>query len=204
MTLRILSLGVALLALAACPDATPTAAKSSDRWRQPLDPVASKSFCEKVFPFDGPGAKRYAAPPTRPLPPSAVSPRQPVANAWTWVNLWATWCEPCRDEMPLLGRWKDVLGREGAPINLELLSLDEPENGDVLAKAIAKGLPGPVSWLQDEAAMAPFLEGMLQVDKAAALPIHALVDPSGALRCVRVGAVHQGDYGAVRALILGQ
>ena len=43
----------------------------------------------------------------------------------------------------------------------------------------------------------------LGVDAGAALPVHALVDPAGALRCVRVGAIHDRDYGAVKALLAG-
>jgi hypothetical protein len=35
----------------------------------------------------------------------------------------------------------------------------------------------------------------------ASIPIHALVDPSGALRCVRVGSIHAQDYGAARELM---
>jgi hypothetical protein len=33
--------------------------------------------------------------------------------------------------------------------------------------------------------------------------VHALVDPTGALRCVRVGSIHEQDYGAARDLISG-
>ena len=28
----------------------------------------------------------------------------PSASAWTWLNLWATWCTPCVEEMDLLRR----------------------------------------------------------------------------------------------------
>ena len=41
------------------------------------------------------------------------------------VNLWATWCRPCLEEMPLLAR----LAREtNAPLEVILLSLDKTED----------------------------------------------------------------------------
>jgi hypothetical protein len=33
------------------------------------------------------------------------------------------------------------------------------------------------------------------------IPVHALVDASGWLRCVRVGAIHEQDYAAVKGLL---
>ena len=102
--------------------------------------------------------------------------------------------------MGLLARWQSALGREGREMVLDLLSVDALDAEEALRKALAGGLPGPVRWLRSPDDLGAFLDA-LGVDRAAALPIHALVDPSGMLRCVRVGAVHERDYGAVRALL---
>lgn len=42
------------------------------------------------------------------------------------VNFWATWCEPCRDEMPSIQRLKKKLA--GKPFVVLAVNLDEPES----------------------------------------------------------------------------
>ncbi len=166
---------------------------------------AAGRFCEKSYPAKGEGSVQYEPAPTRPLPVAGESspPEGPApAGAWTWVNVWATWCTPCLDEMALLGRWRKGLSSAGTPLQLELLSVDQTEASDALAKTIRSGLPGPARWLRSAEDLEPFMK-KLGVDAGAALPVHALVDPAGALRCVRVGAIHDRDYGAVKALLAG-
>jgi len=40
------------------------------------------------------------------------------------VNFWATWCAPCRDEMPSIGRLRQSL--EGRPFEVLAVNLGEP------------------------------------------------------------------------------
>jgi len=162
--------------------------------------AAARRFCEKTYPASGPTARRFTPGPTRPLPAGSKRPTAPPAGAWRWVNVWATWCAPCLAEMGLLASWRAALEREGRAVALDLLTVDAPEAEEALRRVLAKGLPGPVRWLRSPDDLGPFLDA-LGVDRSAALPIHALVDPAGMLRCVRVGAVHERDYGAVRALV---
>jgi peroxiredoxin len=42
------------------------------------------------------------------------------------VNFWATWCAPCRDEMPSIQELKRKLG--GRPFAVLAVNLDEPES----------------------------------------------------------------------------
>lgn len=41
------------------------------------------------------------------------------------VNFWATWCEPCRQEMPSMQRLRDKLARK--PFAVLAVNVDEPE-----------------------------------------------------------------------------
>jgi thiol-disulfide isomerase/thioredoxin len=160
--------------------------------------AASSSFCERSFPKSGEQSRRYVPPALRPLASGDGAPSPP--NRWIWLNLWATWCTPCIEEMALLRRWKDGFAREGIQVAFELLSIDDSSQGKALNAWRSRDLPGPIRWIRSEEDLAPLLSS-LGVGGDASIPIHALVDPSGLLRCVRVGAIHEQDYGAVRQLL---
>jgi thiol-disulfide isomerase/thioredoxin len=194
----------ALVALAlACREPSPPEGIAPERFagvrRRDAEPAAAASaFCERTWP-SGDAGRRWSAPPLRPLG-TAAAVAAPARGAWTWVNLWATWCTPCVEEMGLLGRWREALAREGVPIGFELLSIDEPEQEAALAAWGAKGLPGPIRWLRSPQDL-PALLDALGVERDAMIPIHALVDAAGFVRCVRVGAIHEQDYAAVKRLL---
>jgi thiol-disulfide isomerase/thioredoxin len=44
------------------------------------------------------------------------------------VNFWATWCEPCRDEYPLINE----LAKQYAPNGLQVVGVNFDEDGDVV------------------------------------------------------------------------
>jgi thiol-disulfide isomerase/thioredoxin len=201
----VLLLGLALPA--GCREQPPSAAEAlPERFagvRKQAAPAAEqRAFCEKSYPAAGEGARRWVSPPLRPLPgpEDRAGAAGPGGGGWTWVNLWATWCAPCVEEMELLGRWRDGLARDGVPVSFELLSIDEVEQEKELVAWRTKGLPGAIRWLRSGADLAPLLDA-LGVARDAMIPVHALVDPSGALRCVRVGAIHEQDYAAVKGLV---
>lgn len=207
--MKLLSIGMALVFTLGCGDkgaepAAPTsrraAAVKAEKSAGPINDQAG--FCEKAYPKSGPEARPFTWPPQRPLPGKEVAEAPQAAGGWTYLNVWATWCAPCLAEMGLLGRWSQAINQEGSPLALELLTIDVPAAAEDVQKRIDAGLPGRVRWLRDEADFGPFLDG-LGVDRNAAIPIHALIDPQGMLRCVRVGAISGQDYAAVKAILAG-
>ena len=71
-----------------------------------------------------------------------------------------------------------------------------------LEKALQRTIPGQVRWLRNGNDLPAFLEG-LGVAKDSAIPVHALVDPKGMVRCVRVGSVSEEAFGSIKTILQG-
>lgn len=190
---------LAVSLLTACADEKPAsqpagnsrfAAVKSDK----NTPKAASTFCERVY--DVSEAKKFVDPAEKAIP--GYTATKAVDGRWRWVNLWATWCQPCVEEMALLGKWKAALEKDVAPLELELWSVDAEEKD--LVDWLKKPMPGHVRWVKSPEDLNALL-GQLGLDKNSAIPIHALVDAEDRLRCVRVGSVHDADYPAVKALL---
>lgn len=158
---------------------------------------ASKIFCERSY---ASGTKPWVAPPSRPVPAGAKSVA--VEKGWRWINFWASWCGPCVEEFPLLSRWEKALSADGKALSFELWSIDEEQEPfeKALAQHRSRFPPAEMHWLRS----GDDLEGLfasLGIGADSAIPVHALVDPAGDLRCVRVGSVSEGDYGSIKALV---
>lgn len=198
---RVALLAVACL-LVACEPSTPEG-QAPSRFasvRKEANARAAAAFCEKQWPAEAAGARRYAEIPERPVP-GAPAAAAASGRSWKWINLWATWCLPCVEEIGLLGRWKSSLERDGIALDLELWSVDD--DGAKLVDYLEEtAMPGRVRWLR-AAKDLPAVLGSLGVDQTSAIPVHALVDGGGNLRCVRVGSVHDEDYGAVKTMLSG-
>lgn len=189
----------AALLLAACGGGGPAPAPSRyDAVRSAPGRTQTKQWCDALFPAEsGPVLE---IPPLSPALPGGVTPRL-APGRWTWINVWATWCVPCRRELPLLTRWRHRLVEAGVPIDLWFLSVDEKADDvrqfvsaspDVAGAAVARlGGVGPLArWLAPTLGAAPD-----------SIPIQLIVTPAGRLRCARVGTVDDGDWSAVRDLL---
>jgi thiol-disulfide isomerase/thioredoxin len=136
----------------------------------------------------------------KPLPPNELPSG---AGAWTWINFWAAWCAPCREEIPRLKRWERELATATPSLRLVFVSLDDDERqlNAFLAEQPSSGLRSTY-WLKEGKQREDWLaEAKLEADPE--LPAHLLVDPSGKVRCKVQGAVEDSDFDRVRAIVGG-
>lgn len=100
------------------------------------------------------------------------------------LNYWATWCAPCRREMPALQRVHEQLGPRG--LKLVAISTDDAPTHDVREYAKAMGLTIPI--IHDVAPHA--LENLYLVQ---GLPTTFIIDKKGRIALKVMGAREWDD-----------
>jgi len=107
------------------------------------------------------------------------------------LNIWATWCKPCRQEMPAL----DTLERRHAAAGLTVVgvSIDEPGERDRIAPFAQELGASYTLWHDpDDRVSSTFL--------AIGVPASYLIDRDGTLRWRHVGPVTADDPALTAAL----
>ncbi len=96
------------------------------------------------------------------------------------VNLWATWCPPCREEMPALLRFYEAYKSDG----FILIAINQEESPDIVQSFVDDyGLTFPV-WLdEDYIAQQEF--------KTMNLPSSYVIDRDGQVRLMWIGGISQ-------------
>lgn len=139
-----------------------------------------------------------AAPPTKLAPVDELAYPKTVAakkGKVVLVNFWATWCVPCRKEMPQLAKMADSLRAKG--FELITISADEPEDEKTALEFLAKaGIPDP-AWMRRAKNDDKFINA-IDPNWGGALPALILYDKTGKRIKTWIG---ESDLKAVEAEI---
>jgi thiol-disulfide isomerase/thioredoxin len=136
---------------------------------------------------------------------SLLSEKLPVGPGhWTWVNLWAAWCVPCREEIPRLKSWEAKTAGERVPLRVSFISIDD--DGRQLETFLGAQPAGGLNatyWLHDGPERLAWLKEA-GFDGEPELPAHLLVDPAGKVRCKQQGAIDDSDYAELLRILRGE
>lgn len=189
------ALGLGCLGLVACSGGGDSEAKPRSRVNavQAKAPAAVDlaGFCETMH-------EPAAAPPLALPPLRAGSPPAPTGKK-RWINVWATWCKPCIEELPRLTSWHEELSAR-SEFDLVFLSAD----GDAEAvRTFSQTHPEVADTLEldDAASLDPWVQS-LGLPGSAVLPVHVFVGADDRVRCLRSAGIGETDRAAVEQLLV--
>jgi len=180
--------------------ATPPTPSATAKTTAAPAPKARRALCGGKLESEGrPAPKKPIS--RRAAAGVAEPPAEPALNrGFTWVNFWAAWCVPCREEIPRLLSWQERLGKKH-DFRVVFVSLDDDERQ--LEKFLSEQPAGGVRatyWLREGREREDWLVAAgLSPDPE--LPIHLLVDEKGKIRCRVQGAVEDSDFETLAALL---
>ncbi|HEY5960782.1 MAG TPA: TlpA disulfide reductase family protein [Polyangiaceae bacterium] len=125
------------------------------------------------------------------------------STQYTWINFWAAWCVPCKEEIPRLLDWEKRLTAAGIGFKVLFVSLDDDERQ--LTAFLGKQPPNGLRrsyWLDDGAPRTDWL-AKVGMKPDMELPAHLLVDASAKVRCKIQGAIEDSDYAQLLGLLNG-
>jgi thiol-disulfide isomerase/thioredoxin len=184
---------VALLLVVACEDgrkAAPAAPTGRVVAVSAKDESSTSELCDVLKPSAGAPSFRY---------PPLDAPAPSTTSAWRWLNVWASWCAPCVEELPLIHKLRGALQASGHKLELILLSVDSEAEAMTSFQSTHADAKGSLR-LRDMSALEGFLTSV-GLDAGATLPVHLFIDPAGKVRCARTGAIKESDLAAIKKLI---
>ena len=153
--------------------------------------ATTEAFCDLHATDDRAAAFRWPE-----LAAGGAAPGAPTT--WRWVNVWATWCKPCIEEMPRLAAWRAKLAAAGKQVELAFVSVDDSD-ADVAGFRASHPDTPPSIRIAGADKRAAWLKGFGLDDGA--IPIHLFVSPANRLRCARAGGIRDKDYAVIEQLL---
>jgi thiol-disulfide isomerase/thioredoxin len=136
-------------------------------------------------------AEPNARPIPETLPAISLPDRDGVTRALSeWkgrpvvVNFWATWCGPCREEIPLLKALRNERSRD----RLEIVGIAIDQRDAVLKYARAIGIDYPILIGEKEGYAAAQAFGVAMV-----LPFSVFADSKGRIVTLKIGELHPNE-----------
>ena len=145
-----------------------------------------------------------AAAPAGKKPPERVPPltlpdlqgRQHRLSEWAdrplMINFWATWCEPCQREIPLL----KALRREYAGNGLEVVGI-AIDSADSVSKYVAEHAMGYPILIGEHGG----LEAAAAFGMDTVLPFTVFADAQGRIVALKIGELHRDDAELILGLV---
>jgi thiol-disulfide isomerase/thioredoxin len=114
--------------------------------------------------------------------PDTQGARQPLAQ-WQGkvlvVNFWATWCGPCREEMPEFVKAQRELGPKG--LQVVGIAIDQPDKVSQFAKELELNYPALIAGYETLDVAKPLGDGLL------GLPFTVVLDRQGRVAHTQLG-----------------
>jgi thiol-disulfide isomerase/thioredoxin len=116
-----------------------------------------------------------------------------------WISFFASWCGPCKEEIPRIRDFAKRLDHDGVPIDVTFVSIDDDlrQLTAFFAQQPETGLKTSY-WLKDGPMRANWM-AQVKLKSDPPLPEHAIFDAKSKLRCFVAGAVEDGDYQQIAA-----
>ncbi len=111
------------------------------------------------------------------------------------VNFWATWCAPCREEIPLFVAMEDKYGARG--LQIVGLAIDRLDPVRAFARELGVNYPLLIGGFEAVEIMRPL------GNSAGALPFSVIYDRGGQAVLARLGAFHTDELESRLRPLLG-
>lgn len=113
--------------------------------------------------------------------------KQHSLQEWTnkplLLNFWATWCTPCRKEMPELALWQNEFS--GQNLQIIGIAIDEADSVKQFLKTVPVNYP--ILLAPDTGTQLSFTLG----NQMGVLPFSVFVDPDGLVTETHIGVLHK-------------